>query len=674
MFSKLKRLVGNITLEVKNNIVKIEGIPADVIQNDFKKIWGTSKIYANMFNDIDKNSFSFNEYFCIELMYALERMLEDDKIVTNKRTLNKIKTLLLEETWLKNSTLEFPSRMDYSKLKEFHFTPFDYQSSFFTYYDAVAQQYELNGMLLAAAAGSGKTQMSIMTHKLLGNDQVIIVSPNNAIYRVWDSTLKTCMKYCPSIWICKDNRELKGDEEYIVINYEYLGKFLEQINKLKGKKIGVILDESHNFNTHDSLRTSSFVEMCALVKSKDTLWLSGTPIKALSTEAIPLLRTIDRKFNTDTENRFKKIFGVSSERATDILKNRLGITSFKVEKKEMNVLPPIFKEIKVIVPEAEKYTLESISKAMSLFTLERIAFYKNREKDDREFFDKCLKIYQRTIKNKAEYEAFESYKKCLEIVIRSGGDVRSSKEEIIYCNKFENTKILPLLPKELKAEFKSIKSIIKYVRLKIQGECLGQIVGKARINAHVDLCDHIDYVSVLETTTKKTVVFTSFVDVVEKLQTYLPKIGLEPLFVYAKTNNNLTNIIDKFEKDENVNPLVATYASLSTAVPLTMADTMIMVDSPFRDYQLQQTVSRISRVGATTQTYVYTAVLDTKDKPNISTRSFDILKWSQMQVEAITGVQSPFEISDNLEQSNLALEGLEEPLRLPNGQPSFLSW
>ena len=101
---------------------------------------------------------------------------------------------------------------------------------------------------------------------------------------------------------------------------------------------------------------------------------------------------------------------------------------------------------------------------------------------------------------------------------------------------------------------------------------------------------------------------------------------------------------------------------------------MIMLDAPWRDYQLQQTVSRISRLGATTQTNVYTCVLDTDGRANISSRSFDILKWSQTQVESLTGIVSPFVISDNLEQADLALEsyGLTEVPTLAT--PAFLAW
>ena len=106
-----------------------------------------------------------------------------------------------------------------------------------------------------------------------------------------------------------------------------------------------------------------------------------------------------------------------------------------------------------------------------------------------------------------------------------------------------------------------------------------------------------------------------------------------------------------------INPLIATYQSLSTAVPLTVADTMIMVNAPFRDYIHQHAISRIHRIGADTQVTVYIASLDTNGVPNLSTRSIDILAWSQTQVEQIMNMKSPFPVS---ETGGVAMESIKE--------------
>ena len=663
MFSKLKRLLGNVTVVSKKNNIYVDGIPADVISKDIKRIWG-NRVLSNLFTEIDKNSFSFDEYFAVDIIYAINSLLNEKGMGTSKHTLTKIRDMLMSETWLSNLNKEYPSKLNYARLSNFIYEPLPEQKRFFEAYDQITQKYGLNGLLLAAAAGGGKTLASAMLMECLEVDQVIVVSPKNAIYRVWESTIKTATHNPKKCWVSGYPGEFKGDEDYIVLNYEYLSKFNEQMHKLKGKRIGVILDESHNFNTHDSLRT----------RAQDVVWLSGTPIKALATEAIPLFRAIDPKFTPDVEARFKKIFGVSSERGTDILKNRLGFSLFIVEKKEQNLQEPEFKEIKVKIPNGEQYTLEAIAKQMYDFTQERLAYYKSRSKEDNEFFDKCLRTFQRTLKTSTELAQFDYYSKCLKTVIRSGGDVRIAKEEIIFCNKYEHTKIVPTLDKETKAEFRNVKSIIKYTKLKIMGECLGRVVGGARIACNVELCKYVDYIAVIENSPKKTIVFTSFVQVVEELQPLMEQLGLSALFVYAKTNNKLASIVEDFDKNENANPLIATFASLSTAVPLTMADQIIMLNQPYRSYMIEQTVARINRIGATTQAKVFNVVLDTGEKSNISSRSFDIARWSAQQVEAITGVVSSIDFSEDMEQSNLALEGLIPEPTIETPAPSYLSW
>jgi superfamily II DNA or RNA helicase len=196
------------------------------------------------------------------------------------------------------------------------------------------------------------------------------------------------------------------------------------------------------------------------------------------------------------------------------------------------------------------------------------------------------------------------------------------------------------------------------------------------------MAKHIRYDDVCESTEKKTIVFTSYVEVLEQAAKSAQEQELAPAVVYAKTNNDLSKIVHAFSEDKRVNPLIATYASLSTAVPLVMADTMILIDVPFRDYILQQTVSRIHRIGADTQTTVYTCTLDTQGQANISTRTVDILKWSQQETEAILGITSPFDIRDTennlqtaIEQHVDKIEGSQFAYSFEStDKPKYLNW
>lgn len=674
MFSGIKRLLGNITVEQVGDEIRVEGVDTTVMASHIRSMFSTSKIGNHMFTRMDRSSFAFQKFFAADVVHMLEIMSGTRSLKLPVRTLIKIKNLLLEHTWLKDTLVEPYSKLDYSKLSDFIFAPKVFQDEFFKTYDRLTGQYQLNGFLLAGAAGSGKTFSSIALTHMLDVDHVIVICPKNALDRVWEQSLQGLFKKAPSVWFAHKEEPYRG-ERFIVGHYEAIETVHKAVKKYIGRNFAVILDESHNLNNDKSLRTDRFVNMCIDIDSRDVIWLSGTPIKALAIEAIPLLRCIDPFFTPDVEARFRKIYSGNTNKALDILQCRMGLISFVVEKHELNLAEPVWKEIKVKMPHAERYTLTAVKKAMGEFITERTAYYNQRRKTDQAFFDQCLEAYEKTMdRDPGAKNAYERYHRCLTKVRQSAGDF-NMKEEMAYCNRFELGVIMPALPQAWRAEWKNVRSIIKYVHLKIQGECLGRIVGGMRIDCHVEMASYVDFKSVVESTSKKTVVFTSFVDVLERVGEVLPDQNLNGMFVSAKTNKNLGAIIQAFEKEEDINPLVATYASLSTAVPLVMADTMILMDSPFRDYILQQAVSRIHRIGADTQTYVYSVVLDTGGEPNISSRSTDILKWSQEQVAAIMGIRSPFELKDNLEEFSISLEGLDDHvLTSHHVRPSFLGW
>ncbi len=68
-----------------------------------------------------------------------------------------------------------------------------------------------------------------------------------------------------------------------------------------------------------------------------------------------------------------------------------------------------------------------------------------------------------------------------------------------------------------------------------------------------------------------------------------------------------------------------------------VANTIIMINLPFRSYIKEQAIARINRLKQDTQTYIFEVSLDTGDKPNLSTRTIDILEWSKKQVKSIMG-------------------------------------
>lgn len=657
MFSYVKKTLGIINVIEKDRIIHVDGVPGYFIEKDISNIWKTSKITSNMFIKITRNTFSIPSFFALDLVYILEEVTKNRRVgAGNARTARKVIDALYENTWLKDIKEDKAPIIDFKKINLFYKTPLEFQLNFLEKYNTVVPKYNLNGYLLAGAAGSGKTYTGMVLAECRNADHIIVVCPSNAIYRVWESSVLNEYKEPPTYWIAAENKQY-FNQKYIITHYEALGKLIEVAAGLRGR-IVIILDESHNLNDITSQRTQKFIELCKLTNSKDIVWASGTPIKALGSESIGLFSTLDPLFDDSVKERFKKMYGKDAKRAIDILNNRFNLVSHKIEKKELNLKEPIIENIPITTPDSELFTLEAIKKDMQDFVKERNEYYASKKKEHYEFYKQCIDFYSKSIISDNDIKELELYKKNIKLIQTT--ELKFVKEESIFCNKLENNKIIQSLPQDWRKDFKNIKSVVKYLQLKIQGECLGRVLGRKRMECILSISNNFDYLKYIESTEKKTIIFTSYVDVLENCEKKLIQLGLNPLAVYGKTNNELNSIITLFDKDVNINPLVATYPSLSTAVPLVMADTMIMLNAPFRDYIHQQAISRIHRLGSDTQVYVYIPYLDTGNKPNLSSRTIDILKWSQEQVAAITGIKSPFEI----EELNISTESIDKDINI----------
>lgn len=645
MFGYIKKKFGIVSVEEKNGQIYVEGVNANFMDKDFQKMWKTSKIGIHMFTKITRNGFHLPSFFALELRYMLEKLLGTGKSINvSRRTARQIVDELNKKTWLSTTLDETKHCLNFDRLSKFHFTPLDHQDAFLRHYDTLVPQFGLRGLILAAAAGSGKSVLSLYTAECLDSDYTIIVSPKLALDKVWRHTLATAFKRPETFWVSNDRDEYAG-QKYIVVHYEYLEKLLSFVGKLRGK-ITIVLDESHNLNESTSLRTQYFIDLCRITKSENIIWASGTSFKAQGTESIPIFTTIEPRFTTTVAESFKKLYGTGGGRALDILAHRVDVMSFKVEKSALKLDPPRMVDVPVKVPNGEAFTLDKVKGEMQAFVEERSRYYASRKSLDQAFFDECLFKVYRTFKKPIEEEEHEKYLRCVKIVQQNVADLSVCKDELMYCNKYERETIMPRLSKDEAKQFKDVKSIIKYVSLKIQGECLGRILGKRRMECIKAVAENIDYSTIIESTEKKTVIFTSYVEVLETASKTIANLNYSPMVVYGKTNNELASIVTAFETKPEINPLIATYQSLSTAVPLTVADTMIMVNAPFRDYIHQQAISRIHRIGANTQVSVYIAKLDTGVAPNLSSRSIDILAWSQTQVEQITRTKSPFPVTE----------------------------
>lgn len=655
MIGFISRSVFGLDITERNGIVRMSGIRAYDFIADIDKSFNTSRVSTHMFNKATRTYVEFYSFFAIDIEYIVRKLSTTPRTRLGRRGYIAMLEQLKINTWLADLDKEHPSIFNKERIKEIKFNLLTHQEEFIEYYDKVIPKYNLKGILMAATPGSGKTVSAIAVACAYESKAVIVVSPKNAVFRVWEKTLLEDMAVKQKVWVQASGEPMPSPKDcrWFIFHYESLDKAVELSKSLTSERCTVILDESHNLNEMKSLRTTRFVDMCQSLKQSLIVELSGTPMKAMGAEAIPLISAIDPLFTDRCAEKFKKIYGREAKAATAILANRLGIIMYRVNKEESKIQEPIEHTLNVTVPNSDRFTLENIAKDMAVFVTQRTAYYKENYKYYRDLYENALREFERkglpNLKDKERYDVYLDY---VEEFKKHGYDPMSSAPKALYCNDFEKNVIIPSLSNESKKDFRNSKTVVKYVNLKIRGECLGTVLSRARTDCNLAILEHLDLASLIDDAQKKTLVFTSYVELVKATDTKLKAQGYNPLTVFAETNSQLPAMVKRFGEDDSINPMIATYQSLSTAVPLIMANRVILLNSPFRIHEKEQTIARANRLGQDKTVDVYNIFLDTGDKPNVSTRSAEILEWSRVQVNAIMGIEEPKE--------NFAFESLND--------------
>ena len=578
----------------------------------------------------DSRNVRIHKFFIPELVYLLKKFNYPKGIVDR----------VVNETWISSIDRPVNNRIDLSNIKkEMHLTLKNYQEDFVSEYDIKKQKYQLNGYLLSFDQGLGKTLTTLALMTALKKKVVIIIAPKSTLQTVWVDHLERFYKRKQKISLVGRD-SISPNSNFIILNYEAMEKLNPIISALKRKseEVGIIVDESHNFLRQKSNRTSKLIKLRQDLGCKDTLLMSGTPIKALGLEVIPLLLVLDPFFDEEAVETYKKSFGVNTTIAGDILRTRMNILMHRKVKGEVLKLPNKREEIvKIKLPYGAEYSVDHVKKVIKTFTEERFEYHKSR-----------MDMYVETFYSVIDYLKglaigdtleFKEYLKNIEYLRANPVTMQNeyARKVVTDTNEYERNVLLPELPNDLKKKFKEVKSAVKYVHLKVRGEVIGRLLSRLRIKMTMEMIEGCKLEKLVFTGLKKTVVFTSYTDVIEEASRYLKTKNLNPVLVYGKTANDTKKIVDRFKNEDDVNPIIASLLSMSTGVTLTEADTMIFLNKPWRHVDYAQASDRIHRIGQDVDVTIYSLVLDTGETENLSTRMESISEWSKEQFETIVG-------------------------------------
>lgn len=661
----------------KNQII-VEGINLKLVYRDFEKYIGSKMLY----NILDKSSrweMKFQKFYLPDMYHVVLELLNNDKFkrrIVSRSKLQKLKELFETIPLVQNIKLiqntkdeDIPS-VNKSILKNIFvpgFKLFEHQDKFIDNCLFKSKLMDLRGYLLDAGPGLGKTINSIALMELLGADKIIVVCPKKAVIDVWEETINRIYSkpqtYNLSIDSVKGGKvklaNFSLDSKFMVCHFEALDKLVASLRNIPNARYTVVLDEAHNLNSYKSQRSTLFRELNKIVNPYFCLWMSGTPLKALGSETMTMFETIDKLFTPEVVKSFNSVFGISGVYAATVMANRLQLVKATIKAQGSGVEQFTYQS-KVALPDAWKYTLTTIREEMKKYIRERTAFYNEfREEYIEEYFESIEEFKVNLGSNfdtKMQIALDEYLAKTKELHNGYNPTSPVHKQYIIDCNYFEDKVIIPILSNKTKKIFRKAKSVYKYVELTIIGETLGNVIGRKRTECNKAIVEAMaksftivneesketyetNLGEVIRDAEAKTLIFTDYVDVLKRCNEILTEEGFHPITIFGETTTTigLSNQVKQFRENSKINPLITTFKTLSEAVPLTEANTVIFLNLPFRSGTYDQAVKRANRIGQTKDVHLYEVTLDTGGEENISTRNLDILKWSEEQVSILMG-------------------------------------
>lgn len=661
----------------KNQII-VEGINLKLVYRDFEKYIGSKMLY----NILDKSSrweMKFQKFYLPDMYHVVLELLNNDKFkrrLVSRSKLQKIKELFETIPLVQNIKLiqntkdEDIPKVNKSVLKNIFipgFKLFEHQDKFIDNCLFKSKLMDLRGYLLDAGPGLGKTINSIALMELLGADKIIVVCPKKAVIDVWEETINRIYSKPQTYNLSIDSvvggkvklANFSLDSKFMVCHFEALDKLVASLKNIPSGRYTIVLDESHGLNSYKSQRSTLFRELNKLVNPYFCLWMSGTPLKALGSETMTMFETIDKLFTPAVVKSFTSVFGISGVYAASVMANRLQLVKATIKSQGSGVEQFTYQS-KVVLPDAWKYTLTTIREEMKKYIRERTAFY-NEFRDDyiEEYFEGIEEFKDNLGANfdsKMQLALDEYLAKTKELHNGYNPTSPVHKQYIIDCNYFEDKVIIPILSNKTKKTFRKAKSVYKYVELTIIGETLGNVIGRKRTECNKAIVEAMaksftvvneesketyetNLSEVIRDAEAKTLIFTDYVDVLKRCNEILIEEGFHPITIFGETTTTigLSNQVKQFKENSKINPLITTFKTLSEAVPLTEANTVIFLNLPFRSGTYDQAVKRANRIGQTKDVHLYEVTLDTGGEENISTRNLDILKWSEEQVSILMG-------------------------------------
>ena len=511
-----------------------------------------------------------------------------------------------------------PLPLNWAILEDKKISLLAHQKEFIEKYANYVPKYHLRGQVLAFEQGLGKTLTAIALMIAREKERVIIICPKSLI-PVWVNELKEKAGIDPAtITVDKVTPKTK----WLITNFESAKKVPASYYQLENT--GLIVDESHYIKDVAANRTQSILFMVKHGKIDDILLLSGTPIKGKIEEWLPYLLIIDPMIDEPLARRLLNAFFTNTKVVEHITSIRLGVYVSR-ELKSTRLQLPIkeITEVKVEVDNIERYIWPSI-KAEIQELLPKVAdeLHSQYKKD----WDRIYDIL--SSKGVGWLELYKFGRLISKI------ELRKEKEKEI--DRIIDKWLTLLDKKEDKDALKNIrKAVINFVA-HVRGKVINGILVQRRIEAVMSIIDkNMEFIcSTINHSKKKTVIVGT---VIKPLNHVSAKIRTDcqkstGIVTGQQAPNERQVVIDDFKSKDDPAVLVGSIGTMGVGFTLTNASTMIILNPPWRNTDIQQVIDRIHRIGQTSQVNIYICRLVTKEL-NVHDHMFQIAQETGKLVE-----------------------------------------
>ena len=562
----------NLEVQYEDNYIIFKGISAQLFTSDIKRIYkffidlqepNKHKLFFKIiFSGVyfKKASLKFHRFFALEMYFIFEKLYDITGRDMYKQGLDILKSLPYVAKYF-TPVLELPNEVN-EKLNQLTIKLFPFQLDFIKSYYNAKHKLGMDGMILSYSAGGGKTYTCIAAMYSFNIYPAIITAPRstldgwkNSILKmipgIKEEQVKIISNYNPN----KDNTKWK----FLICNYERLEQAKEYSKYADGKVQCIACDECHNFRNLTTQRSKMLSDLKKELDIHNVIAISATPIKALGSELIVIMKLLDPEFDEEASKLFKTLYSRNQYDPItgSVLKNRLSIYLERKNLEESMKLPP--KEmynIEVTLNDPKPYYITTMKDNIWKYVHEHMDEYK---KDAQPNLDNLIKLTNHPFfTENFEKVDIDSYIDAIKEKMNNP----FNKDLSIIINNFELEKVKKLDKSYYKQLLQYRKKITSYMMILI-GKALGLYFIKQKIKLIAEMIkENIKSISdIIKKGEQKTVIFCTFIEPLFQVKEELEKVGIGCILHTGQ--DDFSETLEKFA-DDKIKVLLGTISSIGT--------------------------------------------------------------------------------------------------------------